>query len=100
MICVSRRRLRQGAFLAEFNPPVVKLGPHVAPLGMKLYYRVSIPGRLLGETGKDEKMTPVAADLTDDDIRGLGAYFASLPGPAPTEADPDPALTKAAAALV
>ena len=71
------------------------------PVGMKLYYRVSIPGRLLGETCKDEKMTPVAADLTDDDIRGLGAYFASLPGPpAPTEADPDPALTKAEAALV
>jgi len=54
-----------------------------------------------GETRKDEKMTPVAADLTDDDIRGLGAFFASLAGlPAPTEADPDLALTKARAALV
>src|ERR1700735_5485951 len=38
-------------------------------------------------------MTPVAADLTDDDIRSLGAYFASFPGPpGPTEADPDPDL--------
>src|SRR5271156_6290827 len=46
-------------------------------------------------------MTPVAADLSDDDIRGLGAYFASLPGPpAPTEADPDSALTKAGTTLV
>jgi len=43
----------------------------------------------------------VARDLTDDDIRDLDAYFASLPGPpAPTDADPDPALTKEGAALV
>jgi cytochrome c553 len=36
---------------------------------------------LFGETRKDEKVTPVAAHFADDDIRGLGAYFASLPGP-------------------
>src|ERR1700722_7012332 len=71
------------------------------PAWHEVLYWESIPGRLFGETCKDEKMTPVAADLTDDDIRGLGAYFASLPGPpAPTEADPDSALTKAGTALV
>ena len=71
------------------------------PAWHEVLYWESIPGRLFGETRKDEKMTPVAADLTHDDIRGPGAYFGSLPGPpAPTEADPDPALTKAGAALV
>ena len=54
-----------------------------------------------GETRKNEQMVAVARDLTDDDIRDLGAYYASLPGPpAPTDPDPDPALTKEGAALV
>jgi cytochrome c553 len=54
-----------------------------------------------GETRKNEQMNPVAEDLTDDDIRNLGAYYASLPGPpAPTDPDPDPALTKEGAQLV
>jgi cytochrome c553 len=54
-----------------------------------------------GETRKNEQMTPAAQDLTDDDIRDLGAYFANLSGPpAPTDPDPDPALTKEGAALV
>jgi cytochrome c553 len=53
-----------------------------------------------GETRKNEQMMAVARDLTDDDIRDLGAYYASLPGPpAPTDPDPDPALTKEGAAL-
>ena len=54
-----------------------------------------------GETRKNEQMMAIAKDLTDDDIRDLGAYFASLPGPpAPTDPDPDPALTKTGEALV
>jgi cytochrome c553 len=54
-----------------------------------------------GDTRKNEQMNPVAQDLTDDDIRDLGAYYASLPGPpAPTNPDPDPALTKEGAQLV
>jgi cytochrome c553 len=54
-----------------------------------------------GETRKNEQMMAVARDLMDDDIRDLGAYYASLPGPpAPTDSDPDPALTKEGAALV
>jgi cytochrome c553 len=53
-----------------------------------------------GETRKNEQMMAVARDLTDDDIRDLGAYYASLPGPpAPTDPDPDPALTKEGTAL-
>jgi cytochrome c553 len=53
-----------------------------------------------GETRKNEQMMAVARDLTDDDIRDLGAYYASLPGPpAPPDPDPDPALTKEGAAL-
>jgi cytochrome c553 len=62
---------------------------------MKFHTGYQFPGRLFGETRKDEKVMPVAADFADDDI-GLGAHIASLPGPpAPTEADPDSALTKA-----
>ena len=38
----------------------------------------------------NEIMGPMAADLTDEDVRNLGAYFASLPAgpPAVTEIDP------------
>jgi cytochrome c553 len=54
-----------------------------------------------GETRKNEQMMAVARDLQDDDIRDLGAYYASLPGPpAPAGPDPDPALTTEGAALV
>src|SRR5271168_987690 len=54
-----------------------------------------------GETRKNEQMMAVARDLADDDIRALGAYYASLPGPpAPSDPDSDPALTKEGAALV
>jgi cytochrome c553 len=36
-------------------------------------------------------MSPIAADLTDEDVRNLGAYFASLPRNAdPAKADPEP----------
>jgi cytochrome c553 len=52
-----------------------------------------------GETRKNDQMTPAAKDLTDMDIRNLGAYFATLPGAAPTAPDSDPALTQAGAKL-
>jgi cytochrome c553 len=54
-----------------------------------------------GATRKNDMMTPAAADLTDDDIRNFGAYFAALPPPpAPATPDDDPALTKAGAKIV
>ncbi len=47
----------------------------------------------------NEIMGPIAAELSDEDVRNIGAYFASLPrGPAPV-ADTDPALRKAGQAL-
>ena len=52
-----------------------------------------------GETRKNELMTPAAKDLTDQDIRDLGAYFLSLAPAAPAESDSDPALTAAGARL-
>jgi cytochrome c553 len=54
-----------------------------------------------GKTRKNDKMTPVYQDLVDGDIRNLGAYFASLPGP-PARAGPaaDLALTEEGARLV
>jgi hypothetical protein len=101
MTCVRRPCLRRGAFLRRIQSAGRQARAACRPARHEVLYRESIPGRLFGEMREDEKMTPVAADLTDDDIRGLGAYIASLPGPpAPTEADPDPALTKAGAALV
>jgi len=47
------------------------------------------------ETRKNEVMTPLAAELTDIDIRNIGAYYASLP-PAkePPGADDQPRLTE------
>jgi cytochrome c553 len=43
---------------------------------------------------KNDLMSPMAADLTDADIRNLGVYFASLPSPAaqPPVHDDNPAL--------
>jgi len=35
------------------------------------------------ETRKDPVMTPIAAGLSNVDIRNLGAYLSSLPGPKP-----------------
>jgi cytochrome c553 len=49
---------------------------------------------------KDPVMAPFAATLSDPDIRNLGAYFASLPPPAPAPApDEQPALTERGATL-
>ena len=42
---------------------------------------------------KNEQMQPIVEQLTNEDIRNLGAYFASLPPPKP-EADNDPDLSK------
>ena len=47
----------------------------------------------------NEIMGPMAADLSDEDIRNIGAYFASLPAGKPPVADVDPALRQAGAAL-
>ncbi|MFZ4407970.1 MAG: c-type cytochrome [Paracraurococcus sp.] len=37
-------------------------------------------------------MGPLAADLSDEELRNLGAYFASLPRANPPSGTPDPAL--------
>lgn len=42
---------------------------------------------------KNEQMQPIAEQLSNDDIRNLGAYFASLPPPRPGE-DKDPDLSR------
>jgi cytochrome c553 len=46
-------------------------------------------------TRNDEVMEALATDLSDADIRNLGAYYASLPPPTPPQdADTAPALTQ------
>ena len=42
---------------------------------------------------KNEQMQPIVEQLSNEDIRNLGAYFASLPPPKPAE-DKDPDLSK------
>jgi len=42
---------------------------------------------------KNEQMQPIVEQINNEDIRNLGAYFASLPPPKP-EKDPDPDLSK------
>ncbi len=42
---------------------------------------------------KNEQMQPIVEQLNSEDIRNLGAYFASLPPPKPAE-DKDPDLSK------
>lgn len=48
-------------------------------------------------TRKDEAMQAVVAELSNQDIRDLGAYFASLPPPAKSTGSGDPVLMKAGA---
>ena len=44
-------------------------------------------------TRKNEQMQPIVEQLSNEDIRNLGAYYASLPPPKP-EPDDDPDLSK------
>ena len=47
----------------------------------------------------NEIMGPMAADLSDEDVKNLGAYFASLPRGEPPASGADPALQQAGQAL-
>lgn len=44
-------------------------------------------------TRKNEQMQPIVEEITNEDIRNLGAYYASLPPPKPAP-DDDPDLSK------
>ncbi len=46
---------------------------------------------------KSEQMSPISNDLTNEDVRNLGGYFASLTPPPALTTDDDPALTEAGA---
>jgi cytochrome c553 len=48
-------------------------------------------------TRKNGAMQPIAEQLSNEEIRNLGAYFASLPLPPPAKADEQPDLTEAGA---
>ncbi|MCP4617107.1 MAG: cytochrome c4 [Bradyrhizobium sp.] len=43
---------------------------------------------------KNEQMQPIVEQINNEDIRNLGAYFASLPPPKNEKADDDPELSK------
>jgi len=43
---------------------------------------------------KNEQMQPIVEEITNDDIRNLGAYFASLTPPKAAQPDDDPDLSK------
>src|SRR6266404_496398 len=43
---------------------------------------------------KNEQMQPVVEVINNEDIRNLGAYFASLTPPKPSQSDDDPDLSK------
>ena len=45
-------------------------------------------------TRKNEQMQPIVEGLTNEDIRNLGAYFASLPPPQAAKPDDNPDLSK------
>ena len=45
-------------------------------------------------TRKNEQMQPIVEQLSNEDIRDLGAYFASLAPPKNEKADDDPELSK------
>jgi len=45
-------------------------------------------------TRKNEQMQPIVEQINNDDIRNLGAYFASLPPPKATKPDDNPDLSQ------
>src|SRR5947209_3395237 len=45
-------------------------------------------------TRKNEQMQPIVEQINNEDIRNLGAYFASLTSPKPSQPDDDPDLSK------
>jgi cytochrome c553 len=45
-------------------------------------------------TRKNEQMQPIVQDISNEDIRNLGAYFASLTPPKAVAPDPDPGLSE------
>src|ERR1700681_2248579 len=47
-----------------------------------------------GGSRKNEQMQPIAEAIGNEDVRALGAYFASLTPPKPTTADDNPDLSK------
>ncbi|HKG99923.1 MAG TPA: c-type cytochrome [Bradyrhizobium sp.] len=47
-----------------------------------------------GGARKNEQMQPIAEQVSNEDIRALGAYFASLTPPKPATPDDDPDLSK------
>src|SRR5450432_3853478 len=47
-----------------------------------------------GGSRKNEQMQPIAADISNEDIRTLGAYFAALPPPKAPAPDGNPDLSK------
>ena len=47
-----------------------------------------------GGSRRNEQMQPIAEAISNEDIRALGAYFASLPPPKTTAPDDNPDLSK------
>src|SRR6202521_4559992 len=47
-----------------------------------------------GGSRKNEQMQPIAEQISNEDIRTLGAYFASLTPPKPATPDDNPDLSK------
>jgi len=43
---------------------------------------------------KNEQMQPIVEQITNEDVRNLGAYFASLPPPKNEKTDDDPELSR------
>jgi cytochrome c553 len=43
---------------------------------------------------KNEQMQPIAEEISNEDIRNLGAYFASLPPPKASQPDDNPDLSR------
>jgi cytochrome c553 len=47
-----------------------------------------------GGSRKNEQMQPIAEEISNEDIRNLGAYFASLPPPKASQPDDNPDLSR------
>src|ERR1044072_7055884 len=75
----------EGGISQMENPPSRAAQPVLFVQWQLVFFRAG--------TRKNEQMQPIVEQLTNDDIRNLGAYFASLPPPKNSNPDDNPDLS-------
>jgi cytochrome c553 len=76
----------EGGISQTENAPSLAAQPDLFIQWQLVYFRAG--------TRKNEQMQPIVEQLNNEDIRNLGAYFASLPPPKASKPDDNPDLSR------